>query len=131
MVCRRLLFASIIAVAALRAPAVEAEIRIAVAGPMSGAEAWFGEQFLHAADLAVAGLNATGGVLGQSIKLVIGDDFCDPDQAAALARKLVSDGAVFVVGHFCSHSSIAAAKVYEQAGVLQISPGSVSGKLTP
>ena len=69
MVCRRLLLAGIIAVAALRAPAVEAEIRIAVAGPMSGAESWFGEQFLHAADLAVAGLNATGGVLGQSIKL--------------------------------------------------------------
>ncbi len=130
MVCRRLLAAGMVAVAALQAPAAKAEIRIAVAGPMSGAEAWFGEQFLHAADLAVAGLNATGGVLGQSIKLVIGDDFCDPDQAAALARKLVSDGAVFVVGHFCSHSSIAAAKVYEQAGVLQISPGSVSGKLT-
>jgi branched-chain amino acid transport system substrate-binding protein len=130
MVCRRLLFAGIIAVAALRAPAVEAEIRIAVAGPMSGAESWFGEQFLHAADLAVADLNAKGGVLGQDIKLIVGDDFCRPDQAAALARKLVGDGVVFVVGHYCSHSSIAAAKVYEEARVLQISPGSVSGKLT-
>jgi branched-chain amino acid transport system substrate-binding protein len=130
MIYRRLLLAGIIAVAALRAPAVAAEIRIAVAGPMSGAEAWFGEQFLHAADLAVADINTKGGILGQSIKLIIGDDFCDPDQAAALARKLVSDGALFVVGHFCSHSSIAAAKVYEEAGVLQISPGSVSAKLT-
>jgi branched-chain amino acid transport system substrate-binding protein len=130
MIRRRLLVVGIVAVAALRAPAAEAEIRIAVAGPMSGAEAWFGEQFLRAADLAVADLNATGGVLGQSVKLTVGDDFCDPGQAAALARKLVSDGAVFVVGHFCSHSSIAAAKVYEEAGVLQISPGSVSAKLT-
>ena len=60
----------------------------------------------------------------------MGDDFCDPDQAVALARKLVSDGVVFVVGHFCSHSSIAASKVYEEAGILQIAPGSVSAKLT-
>lgn len=125
-----LLAAGIVAVAALRAPAAEAEIRIAVAGPMSGAESWFGEQFLHAAELAVADLNAKGGVLGRGVELVVGDDFCRPDQAAALARKLVGDGAVFVVGHYCSHSSIAAAEVYEGAGVLQISPGSVSGKLT-
>ena len=58
MVYRRLLLAGIVAVVALRAPAAEAEIRVAVAGPMSGAESWFGEQFLHAADLAVADLNA-------------------------------------------------------------------------
>ena len=125
-----MLFAGIIAVAALRAPAVEAEIRIAVAGPMTGADAWFGEQFLRAAELAVADLNAKGGVLGQKVELIVGDDFCDPDQAVALARKLVGDGVVFVVGHYCSHSSIAAAKVYEEAGVLQISPGSASAKLT-
>jgi branched-chain amino acid transport system substrate-binding protein len=130
MICRRLLVAGIVAVAALGAPAAKAEIPIAVAGPMSGAEAWFGEQFLHAADLAVAGLNGMGGVLGQSVRLIVGDDFCDPEQAAALARKLVANGAVFVVGHYCSHSSIAAAKVYKEAGVLQISPGSVSAKLT-
>ena len=92
--------------------------------------AWFGEQFLRAAELAVADLNATGGVLGQSVELIVGDDFCDPDQAVAAAHKLVSDGAVFVVGHFCSHSSIAASKVYEEAEILQIAPGSASAKLT-
>jgi branched-chain amino acid transport system substrate-binding protein len=80
--------------------------------------------------MAVEDLNAQGGVLGQKVELVVGDDFCDPDQAVAVARKLVSDGVVFVAGHFCSHSSIAAAKVYEEAGILQIAPGSASAKLT-
>jgi branched-chain amino acid transport system substrate-binding protein len=108
----------------------EAEIRIGVAGPMTGPTAWFGEQYQRAADLAVKNINGKGGVLGQSIELISGDDFCDPDQAVALARKLVSDGVVFVVGHFCSHSSIGAAKVYEKAGILQIAPGSASAKLT-
>ena len=58
------------------------------------------------------------------------DDFCDPDQAVAAASKLVSDGVVFVVGHWCSHSSIAASKVYEGAEDPQITPGSASAKLT-
>jgi branched-chain amino acid transport system substrate-binding protein len=80
--------------------------------------------------MAVENLNAAGGVLGQKLELIMGDDFCDPDQAVAVARKLASDGVVFVVGHFCSHSSIAAAKVYEEAGILQIAPGSASAKLT-
>jgi branched-chain amino acid transport system substrate-binding protein len=35
-----------------------------------------------------------------------------------------------VAGHLCSHSSIAAAKVYEEANILMISPGSSSAKLT-
>jgi branched-chain amino acid transport system substrate-binding protein len=130
MILRTILHVAAIVAAALATPVAKAEIRIAVAGPMTGAQAWFGEQFLRAADLAVVDLNARGGVLGQRIELILGDDFCDLAQAAALARKLVSDGAVFVVGHFCSHSSIAAAAIYEQAGVLQISPGSVSAKLT-
>ena len=82
------------------------------------------------AEMAVADLNAKGGVLGQNVELIVGDDFCDPDQAVALARKLVSDGVVFVAGHLCSHASIAAAKVYEEADILMITPGSASAKLT-
>jgi branched-chain amino acid transport system substrate-binding protein len=42
----------------------------------------------------------------------------------------VSDGVVFVAGHRCSHASIAAAKVYEEANILMISPSSASAKLT-
>jgi branched-chain amino acid transport system substrate-binding protein len=130
MLGRRLLFVGVISMAALCARAAQAEIRIAMASAMTGPSSWFGEQYQRAAELAVENINAKGGVLGQSVELIIGDDFCDPDQAVALARKLVSDGVVFVAGHLCSHSSIAAAKVYEEARVLQIAPGSASAKLT-
>jgi branched-chain amino acid transport system substrate-binding protein len=114
---------------ALWSPA-RADILIGVAGPMTGPQSWGGEQFERAAEMAVADLNAVGGVLRQNVQLIIGDDFCDADQAVALARKLVSDGVVFVAGHRCSHSSISAAKVYEQAKIPMISPGSASAKLT-
>jgi branched-chain amino acid transport system substrate-binding protein len=130
MLGRKLLFIGVISIGALCAPAAEAEIRIGMASAMTGPSSWFGEQYQRAAELAVENLNAKGGVLGQSVELIVGDDFCDPDQAVALARKLVSDGVVFVAGHLCSHSSIAAAKVYEEAEVLQIAPGSASAKLT-
>jgi branched-chain amino acid transport system substrate-binding protein len=125
-----LLAVSVIAAVVLSATSAVAEILIATAGPMTGAQAWGGEQFRRGAAMAVADLNAKGGVLGQTVELSVGDDFCDPDQAVAVAHKLASDGVVFVTGHRCSHSSIAAAKVYEEAKILMISPSSASAQLT-
>ena len=107
-----------------------AEIKISTAGPMTGQYASFGEQMRRGAEMAVADLNAAGGVLGQKLSLQIGDDACDPKQAVAVANKFVSDGVVFVAGHFCSGSSIPASTVYTEEGILQISPASTNPKLT-
>ena len=82
------------------------------------------------AALAVADINAAGGVLGQQVQLITVDDFCDPEQAVAAAKKLVSDGVIFVVGHYCSGASIPASEIYEAAGVLMISPASSNPMLT-
>ena len=114
----------------LMAGAAQAEITIAVAGPMTGQYASFGEQMQRGAEMAVADINAAGGVLGQQLKLVVGDDACDPKQAVAVANKFASDGVIFVAGHFCSGSSIPASKVYEEEGIIQISPASTNPKLT-
>jgi branched-chain amino acid transport system substrate-binding protein len=130
VICRWVVLVSVILIAVFGARAAGAEIMIGVAGPMTGAQAWFGEQFERGAGMAAVDLNATGGILGQEVQLVVGDDFCDPDQAVAAASKLVGDGVVVVVGHWCSHSSIPASKVYEEAEILMISPGSASAKLT-
>ncbi len=124
------LLISTIWVAIFGARSAAAEIRIATAGPMTGDYAWAGDRYQRGAGLAVEDINANGGILGQRVELIVGDDFCDPDQAVALARKLVSDGVVFVAGHWCSHASIPASKVYEQARILQIAPGSASARLT-
>lgn len=107
-----------------------ADIKIAVAGPMTGQYASFGEQMKRGAEMAVADINAAGGVMGQKLQLNIEDDACDPKQAVAIANKMASDGVVFVAGHFCSGSSIPASKVYEEENMLQISPASTNPKLT-
>ena len=112
------------------APEVAADIRIATVGPMTGDFAWAGERFQRGAGLAVADLNARGGVLGEQVDLIVGDDVCDTEQAVAVARKLASDGVVFVAGHYCSHASIAASAIYEEAGILQITPSSAAPELT-
>jgi branched-chain amino acid transport system substrate-binding protein len=108
----------------------QAEIPIAVAAPMTGSEASIGTQFRAGAEAAVADINAKGGVLGKKLKLEIGDDQCDPKQARSVAEKLASDGVVFVAGHYCSSSSIPASSVYNEQGVVQISPGSTNPKYT-
>lgn len=105
-------------------------IIIGVAGPISGSEAVFGEQFVHGAEKAVADINAAGGVLGKQLKLEIGDDACDPKQAVSVANDMVSKGAVFVAGHYCSGSSIPASDVYAEAGIIQITPASTNPEFT-
>jgi branched-chain amino acid transport system substrate-binding protein len=108
----------------------QAEIVIASAGPMTGAYAAFGEQLRRGAEQAVKDINAAGGVNGEQLKLVIGDDACDPKQAVAVANDLASQGVVFVAGHFCSGSSIPAGDVYAEEGILQISPASTNPAYT-
>lgn len=109
---------------------VRAEIVIATAGPMTGQYASFGEQMRRGAEMAVKDLNARGGVLGQKLRLEVGDDACDPKQAVAVANQLAGKGVRFVAGHFCSGSSIPASNVYSEEDVLQISPASTNPKLT-
>lgn len=107
-----------------------AQIRIALAGPMTGDQATIGEQMRRGTEMAVADINARGGVLGQQLVLSIEDDACDPRQAVSVAGRIVSRGNVFVVGHYCSAASIAASDVYADSGVLQISPGSTNPRFT-
>ena len=110
--------------------AASTEILIGVAGPMSGDLREFGLQMRRGAEQAVADINSAGGVLGKKLRLEMGDDACDPTRAPRVASSLVAKGVVFVDGHFCSGSSIPASAVYQEAGVLQITPSSSNPRLT-
>jgi len=111
-------------------PARADEIKIAVAGPMTGQLAAFGEQLRRGSEMAVKDINAAGGVMGKQLTLVVGDDQCDPKQAVQVANDLVQQGVVFVAGHFCSGSSIPASAVYAEEGILEITPASTNPAFT-
>ena len=107
-----------------------AQIKIGTAGPMTGQYASFGAQMKAGAEQAVADINAAGGVNGQQLELMVGDDACDPKQAVAVANQAAGEGVVFMAGHFCSGSSIPASQVYAEEGIIQISPASTNPDFT-
>src|SRR3984885_14311040 len=114
----------------LSTAALAQDLTIAVAGPMTGGESAFGRQMKNGAEQAVADLNAAGGVLGKQLKLNVEDDACDPKQARSVAEKIAGAKIPFVVGHYCSSSSIPASEAYEDGNVLQITPASTATKFT-
>lgn len=107
-----------------------AEVRLGLAAELTGKVAWLGEQDQRGLELAVADVNEAGGVLGQTVEVVLAEDHCDAEQAVAAAHKLIADDVVAVIGHGCSGAAIAASPVYEEAGVLMISPTATNPKLT-
>lgn len=104
-------------------------IKIGVAGAHSGDLASYGLPTVKAAELVVANVNAAGGVLGRQIELVIEDDECGADIAANTATKLVSDGVIAVIGHICSGATATALPIYEESGILAISPSATNPDL--
>jgi len=107
-----------------------AKLKFGVAGPMTGRDAAFGTQLKNGAEQAVADINAAGGVNGQQVELLVGDDAADPRQGVSVANNFLGEGVHFVVGHFNSGVSIPASEVYVENGILMISPGSTNPLLT-
>ncbi|MGV3549863.1 branched-chain amino acid ABC transporter substrate-binding protein [Rhizobium sp.] len=107
-----------------------AEILIGVAGPLTGPNAAFGAQLQKGAEQAAADINAAGGINGEMVKIVLGDDVSDPKQGISVANKFVGDGVKFVVGHFNSGVSIPASEVYAENGILEITPASTNPNYT-
>lgn len=110
--------------------ALRAEIPVGIAVPLTGAYAWVGENMRRGAFKAIEHLNERGGVLGEPVESVLADDFCDPEQAPAAARKLLEEDVPVVVGHPCSGAAIPASTIYDQAGIVLISPGATNPELT-
>jgi branched-chain amino acid transport system substrate-binding protein len=110
--------------------AASAQVRMGVGGPMTGGSAAFGAQLRQGAEQAVADINAQGGILGQKIELSIGDDRADPREGVSAANKFVADGVKFVVGHFNSGVTIPASDVYQENGILVVTPAATNPKVT-
>ncbi|HEU4588689.1 MAG TPA: ABC transporter substrate-binding protein [Gemmatimonadales bacterium] len=98
-------------------------MRIGLAGPLTDP---VGAPMRRAAELAVAEINAQGGVNGRPIQLVERNDFADPDSAVFVATDLYNAGVVAVIGHVWSATTMAAAPVYNGGDnpVVAISPSS-------
>ena len=115
------LFASIVglALAALGAQGAAAEeFKIGVSEPLTGNAAQFGLDAKRGAELAVAEINAAGGVLGRQIVIDVQDNRCNPAEAArSVTQMLSSKGYVAVVDGLCSSAVLAIMPIVERAEI--------------
>jgi branched-chain amino acid transport system substrate-binding protein len=109
-----------------------AQIKLGVGGPMTGGSATFGAQLKNGVEQAIEDVNNAGGILGQKIQtpMVIGDDRADPKEGVSVANNFVGNGVKFVVGHFNSGVTIPASDVYQDSGILEITPAATNPKVT-
>ena len=115
----------LLAIFAAASPVAAETVVVALAAPLSGRYADYGQAVQAGAALAVDDLNSAGGVAGQKLVLRLVDDACQRTRAADNARQLVEEGVRFVIGHVCSGSSEAASRIYASAGMLHISLASI------
>jgi len=105
-------------------------IRIAMVGPFTGPVTQFGQMVEEGTLTAVERINAAGGVRGKTVEIVKMDDGCEPKQAPTVASRVVNEGISFVIGHVCSGVTAAAAEIYDNAGVLMVTPTATSPVVT-
>lgn len=122
-----------ILVLAASANAQEQIVKIGHVGPLSGQIAHLGKDNENGARMAVDVLNTKNlRIGGKKIKFVLlgEDDAATPQQGTAAAQKLVDAKVNGVIGHLNSGTTIPASKIYNDAGIPQISPSATNPKYT-
>jgi branched-chain amino acid transport system substrate-binding protein len=106
-------------------------IKIGFPIPLSGPTAVYGMPILQGAQMAVAEINAKGGVLGRKLELLPRDSKANADEAVRLARELIiKDNVDFLVGTLTSAEAPAVSTVAKENKIVFIAPTSKSTILT-
>lgn len=113
---------------AQRAEQAQGDILIGAAWPWVNRGSWM---YGDGMQMAVDEINAAGGVLGRSVQIIREDDQESVTQGRLAAQRFIDNpDVVAVIGHLNSHVSIPVASMYEEAGLLMLTPASTSPELT-
>jgi ABC-type branched-subunit amino acid transport system substrate-binding protein len=114
--------AAIATTLALAAPAgaQTSTVRIAVSAALSGPGVFVGQAQMDAVRLAVEDANAGGA--SPRIELVVHDDRGTDDGARDIARQIVGEDALAVIGPSLTTSSLAAGPIYADGGIVSVVP---------
>lgn len=96
-------------------------IRVGFIGTISGKYGVLGSTGRDGALLAVEEINASGGIRGRILELVILDDEGTAEKAAAHAESLAADGIRFIIGPFLTVSGTAVLPIINKHRILTIS----------
>jgi branched-chain amino acid transport system substrate-binding protein len=123
------------------APAVQAPpppppplvVKLGHAAPLTGPQAHIGKDNENGARLAVEDANAAKIKIGErevQFELMGEDDQADPKQGNLVAQKFVDAKVNAVIGHLNSGTTIPASKIYNDAGIPQVSPSATNPTYT-
>ena len=103
------------------------DILIGVAWPFAAKNGMLKE----GVEMAASEINAAGGVLGRKIRLIEKDDESSVTKGMVIAQSFAENlDVVAVIGHRSSYVSLPVASIYENAGLLMLTPASTAPSLT-
>lgn len=105
-------------------------IKIAVSVPIGG-NLNVAKEILRGVAQAQDQVNRNSRINGKFLQVAIANDDNDPTQTQKIATQFVKDSSILaIVGHNASNASIAAAPIYQQGGLVMISPTSFAQNLS-
>jgi len=100
-------------------------IRIGVMGPITGQQASNGEMMRDAINAFAKYTNDNGGIIGRPLEIKFYDDECRTEKAVDVANHVVADQVSLVIGPFCSGVTMPARDVFNESGIVNITPSQV------
>jgi branched-chain amino acid transport system substrate-binding protein len=127
-----MLLAALAMAALVATPALAQEtIKIGFFAPITGPVAADGASAKQSVELAVKDVNAAGGIRGKKIELIVYDDRLNPQEAVAIANKLIEkDQVVGVVSGSYSGPTRVTAPIFAKAGVPMVAGYAVHPDVT-
>ena len=113
------------------ASAAQAEvIKIAAVGPVTGPVTQYGDMVREGIMTAIEKVNAEGGINGNTFEMVQVDDACEPKQGPTSANSVVNQEIKFVVGPVCSGATLGSAPIFDEQGIIMLTPSGTSPAIT-
>ena len=113
------------------APSAAAPIIIGVSLGLTGENEGFAAPLRDAVRVAEGQINAGGGLLGRPVRFDVRDDQSDETTIVTdVARQLVNEGAVAIVGPLGSQQVVLTQQIYADRQIIQISPSATSTDLS-
>jgi branched-chain amino acid transport system substrate-binding protein len=123
-------FAMVCALVWAGAVLAQETIKIGVITDRVGVSKPYSEPCTEGVIFAANEINKRGGILGRKIELLIEDDQSRPDVSATLARKLIDQGAVFILSMSLTPATQQAQTVTMEAKTPQMTPMNSGDTLT-
>lgn len=112
------------------ARAQSASYKLGFVSALSGPSETLGRPMLEGAQIAVEEINATGGVNGRQIELLVRDTKGKPDSGTVAARELIGEGANLLLGTVSSAVALAISGILQQENAILVTAAAHSLRLT-